>query len=62
MLPKPISNLENLRYLATIVEVKKVQKQVTYFCTWPLCVYRKHLAYDEKIVKKLKFKKESLQA
>ena len=37
MLPQPISNFENFRDLDTIVELKRVQKEVTYFCTQPLC-------------------------
>ena len=49
MLPSPIFSFENFRDLAAIVELKRLQKKVTYFCTRPLCVYRKHLAYDEKI-------------
>ena len=36
MLPKPISNFENLRDLNTIVKLKRIQKWVTYFCTQPL--------------------------
>ena len=57
MLPLPIFNFENLKNLDTIIEVERVQKRVTYFYIQPLCVYRKHLAYDEKIVKKLRFNK-----
>ena len=54
MLPLPIFNFENLKNLDTIMKVKRVQEWVTYFYIWPLCVYRKHFAYGEKIVKMLK--------
>ena len=47
MLPLPIFNFENLKNLDTIMEVKRVQERVTYFYIRPLCVYRKHLAYDK---------------
>jgi len=36
MLPQAFFSFENFRNLATIVELKRVQKQVTYFCTQPL--------------------------
>lgn len=36
MLPQPIFSFENFKDLATIVELKRIQKQVTYFCTRPL--------------------------
>jgi len=36
MLPQPIFSFENFIDLDTIIELKKVQKQVTYFCTRPL--------------------------
>jgi len=36
MLPQSISSFENLRNLATIVELKKLQRWVTYFCAQPL--------------------------
>ena len=40
MLPSPKISFENLRNLDTIVELKRVQKWVTYFCTQSL-VYKK---------------------
>jgi hypothetical protein len=36
MLPQPIFNFENFKDLDTIVKLKRLQKQVTYFCTRPL--------------------------
>jgi hypothetical protein len=36
MLPQPIFSFENFIDLATIVELKRLQEQVTYFCTQPL--------------------------
>ena len=36
MLPKPRFYFELLENLATIVEFKRVQKEVTYFCTQSL--------------------------
>ena len=36
MLPSPKISFENLRNLDTIVELKRVQKWVTYFCTQSL--------------------------
>jgi hypothetical protein len=36
MLPQPIFSFENLKDLDTIVKLKRIQKQVTYFCTRPL--------------------------
>jgi len=36
MLPQTFFNFENFRDLDTIVELKRVQKWVTYFCTRPL--------------------------
>jgi len=36
MLPLPIFNFENLKNLDTIIEVKRVQKRVTYFYILPL--------------------------
>jgi len=36
MLPQPIFSFDNLKDLDTIVELKRLQKEVTYFCTRPL--------------------------
>ena len=46
MLPRQKKYL-NLKNLDTIVELKRLHKRVTYFYIEPLCIYRKHLAYDE---------------
>jgi len=36
MLPSPIFSFLNFKNLDKIVELKRVQKKVTYFCTQPL--------------------------
>jgi len=41
MLPLPISDFKKVRNLDTIVRYKRVQKQVTYFCTQPSYVAAK---------------------
>ena len=46
MLPRAEKNFENYKSLAIIVKHKKVQEQVTYFCTQPL--YPSHLTKDVK--------------
>ena len=48
MLPQPIFSFENFKDLDTIVELKRLQIWVTYFCTRPLCPRKLRIVDMEK--------------